>query len=389
MPERYREAVVLCYLEGHTCEDAARILGWPVGTVKSRLSRARERLRARLSRPSLPSAYLPDEPQAIPPLPPRLSQATVGLAVRFGAGTPAPASAAGAVALAEGVLKMMTLAKWKYAATALLAAASWPVIASALAPPGALPDPPKLPVEAARPGPQDPPKALDPLAQTTPLSLAARAGNGTARLYSLDDKKDRILKDGTPKAVGQYGPWKEVDVPLRWVIVTGVVDNRAVREALAWKVDLADTYPDYKRVEIERQVRRPGGDWSDWGGIDRNKDYDVLDNLPEISQERMPEEVRPPALIDPLPVLTKGTWSGVDPEPILRLPKPEPDQIIGQRRLYQSPLLAIRVFNFAVEPGMTYRYRLRVLLKNPDVAQDGKKELFGPWSEPTKDVTVP
>jgi len=45
-----RAALVLCYLEGHTCEAAARRLGRPVGTVKSRLARGRERLRGRLIR---------------------------------------------------------------------------------------------------------------------------------------------------------------------------------------------------------------------------------------------------------------------------------------------------------------------------------------------------
>ena len=33
--------VVLCYLEGQTCEAAARQLGWPVGTVKSRMARGK------------------------------------------------------------------------------------------------------------------------------------------------------------------------------------------------------------------------------------------------------------------------------------------------------------------------------------------------------------
>ena len=45
-----RMAVVLCYLEGLTHEEAADRLGWPVGTVKGRLARARERLRGRLAR---------------------------------------------------------------------------------------------------------------------------------------------------------------------------------------------------------------------------------------------------------------------------------------------------------------------------------------------------
>jgi RNA polymerase sigma factor (sigma-70 family) len=44
LPNRYRAAVVACYLEGQTCEAAARQLSLPVGTIKSRLSRARARL---------------------------------------------------------------------------------------------------------------------------------------------------------------------------------------------------------------------------------------------------------------------------------------------------------------------------------------------------------
>ena len=57
LPDRYRMAVVLCYLEGLTQEQAARRLRCPVGTVESRLHRARERLRSRLSRRGLaPSA---------------------------------------------------------------------------------------------------------------------------------------------------------------------------------------------------------------------------------------------------------------------------------------------------------------------------------------------
>ncbi len=53
LPERYRAAVVLCGLEGQTHEEAARQLGWPVGTVKVRLMRGRARLRDRLIRRGL------------------------------------------------------------------------------------------------------------------------------------------------------------------------------------------------------------------------------------------------------------------------------------------------------------------------------------------------
>ncbi len=53
LPEAFRKAVVLCDLEGLTHEEAARRLGWPVGTVKSRQARGRERLRGRLIRRGL------------------------------------------------------------------------------------------------------------------------------------------------------------------------------------------------------------------------------------------------------------------------------------------------------------------------------------------------
>ena len=48
LPARLREAVILCYLDGRTTEEAAEILGIPRGTVLSRLSTARHRLSSRL-----------------------------------------------------------------------------------------------------------------------------------------------------------------------------------------------------------------------------------------------------------------------------------------------------------------------------------------------------
>jgi RNA polymerase sigma factor (sigma-70 family) len=56
LPEKYREAVVLCDLEGQTYEQASWQLRCPIGTIKSRLVRGRTRLRDRLLRRGLAPA---------------------------------------------------------------------------------------------------------------------------------------------------------------------------------------------------------------------------------------------------------------------------------------------------------------------------------------------
>lgn len=48
LPLGYREAVVLCDLEERSYEDAARLVGCPVGTIRSRLFRARRLLAMKL-----------------------------------------------------------------------------------------------------------------------------------------------------------------------------------------------------------------------------------------------------------------------------------------------------------------------------------------------------
>jgi tetratricopeptide (TPR) repeat protein len=116
LPERYRAVVVLCYLEGLTYEEAAGRLGWPVGTVKSRLARGRERLRGRLIRRGLaPSAgflgvaLAPEAAWAV--LPPLLVRSTAQTAVFFAAGQAASRGAvpASVAALTRGILISMFL----------------------------------------------------------------------------------------------------------------------------------------------------------------------------------------------------------------------------------------------------------------------------------------
>jgi RNA polymerase sigma factor (sigma-70 family) len=113
LPEKYRLPVVLCYLEGLTNEQAADRLGCPRGTILSRLSRAREQLRRRLSRRGveLPAVF----PVALPAVPPGLVESVLrGAVLRDGA---FPTSV---ITLAEGVLLGMWMHKLRLAALVLL-----------------------------------------------------------------------------------------------------------------------------------------------------------------------------------------------------------------------------------------------------------------------------
>jgi RNA polymerase sigma factor (sigma-70 family) len=58
LPSRLRDPIVLCYFEGLTVEDAARSMQCPLGTIKSRLRKGRELLRARLNRRGLSASAL-------------------------------------------------------------------------------------------------------------------------------------------------------------------------------------------------------------------------------------------------------------------------------------------------------------------------------------------
>jgi RNA polymerase sigma factor (sigma-70 family) len=124
LPERYRVPLILCYLEGKTRDEAAAELRWSVGTVKGRLERGRERLRALLVRRNvvLSAALFSGAIAAssgTAALPAVLAVATTRAALATG---PMAAShiPAGIAALVEGAIHAMFVKKVKVVAAVLL-----------------------------------------------------------------------------------------------------------------------------------------------------------------------------------------------------------------------------------------------------------------------------
>jgi RNA polymerase sigma factor (sigma-70 family) len=124
LPELLRAPLVLCYLEGLTHEEAANQLRWPVGTVHSRLNRAREQLRRRLTR----RGFTTDDvaltaTAAMQPVPSVLLDATIRMSLSFTArqATATALASATATALSNGVLQTMMMTKLKIVGAATLA----------------------------------------------------------------------------------------------------------------------------------------------------------------------------------------------------------------------------------------------------------------------------
>jgi hypothetical protein len=127
LPERYRQAVILRYLQNHSEKDAARLVGCPLGTLSRRASEGMAMLRKRLGKLGVATSgvalvgLLTSEASAAVPetlLPSIL--ATVKTAVA----TTATATGASSTAamLAKGAMKAMFIAQVKTAALVTAAA---------------------------------------------------------------------------------------------------------------------------------------------------------------------------------------------------------------------------------------------------------------------------
>ncbi len=126
LPEKYWAPIVLCYLEGLTHEGAADRLGWPVGAVRGRLSRARDLLRTRLTRRGVTATAaltaiesLTQPAQAA--VPAALREATIQSVVEVATGRAIAAVVSAHVAAwVEGTSRVVAVSSLKTAAGLLL-----------------------------------------------------------------------------------------------------------------------------------------------------------------------------------------------------------------------------------------------------------------------------
>jgi RNA polymerase sigma factor (sigma-70 family) len=127
LPDKYRGVIILCDLEGKTRKEVAEQLGWPEGTVASRLARARNMLAKRLTQRGVAlscaalAAVLAQQAAAAG-VPYVVVDSTIRVACLLAAGK---AAATGAIsvkvaALTEGVMKAMLFSKLKTAIAIVL-----------------------------------------------------------------------------------------------------------------------------------------------------------------------------------------------------------------------------------------------------------------------------
>jgi RNA polymerase sigma factor (sigma-70 family) len=198
LPEKYRAAVVLCYWEGQTHEQAGQQLGCAKSTIKDRLEKAREMLRTRLARRglALPAAWfaasLSEGTSVAVSL--ELAQTTVRGAMLFSLGQLSEGVlSVNAVACAKSAVQAMLLSKLKYGLAFVLMLGVLGGAGLAVLQEGSAPGTPAEQPKAA--ALKNEPEAL---ATEEPLPAGAVARLGTLRFRHGDPiRRIAIGTDGT------------------------------------------------------------------------------------------------------------------------------------------------------------------------------------------------
>jgi RNA polymerase sigma factor (sigma-70 family) len=418
LPEPFRVVVILCDLEGLGYQEAAQRLELPLGTVQSRLARARRRLRKSLASRGIHPA------DANGTRDPRgrsesgwmrtggLPAALAGRVGRLGAliaSDPARMRATLAPSVQElignslGSLRLDRLRRLLVVTTGGVLVVVGVIAGGALlyADGGSGQDGPQA---AGPPGRRAVPRqeVAKAVGIPAPRRLKVVSGRGKTEVYAIDAGRRIPAPAGDPK-----GPFQTEEREIRWTAIVGTFDHHELRKALTTpdQPPLPSAEQLYMRVDLERQTRRGDGDWSDWEDVDMRANLDILDRVRAVEAERVALSFRVESLVDPLPWLTDGRWIGVDvdeflpPErkgrverPLAREERPIPPHVVIPRvPRERPPALMIRALDLSAGLGQSCRYRARVVLRNPEfpAKRQGPRSLFGPWSDATDPVTIP
>lgn len=407
LPAPFRDAVVLCCLQGYSCAEAAARLGCAEGTIKSRIARAKKRLHRLLTARGLAPAAIVLQAFFCPPrasgvLTRTQVERTARAAVHaLGARQVARAGvSATAAALAEttiassrfyGAIRALLLAAGLGAALFVAALAARELGQDEQTPPRGVAQAPGI----------DRARLIGALLDAL-QGVSAHAGRGSFLVYALDISGHRRLVRAQPNRDGNFDYVEEFQ-DLRWAVVTGIVPQEAIRDRLAraFAVDRSLAYPEYLRVDLERQARPPRGEWSNWHPVDRAVTLRVLNNIPEAAGERTSPTVRNDALVDILPFSrTPDCWKDADHPAFPAVPAQAAQAPLAAQQAplaaqSDAPELMLRILDFSVDPGWRYRYRARIVVADR-LAERGRraevrppaKAVAGPWSEPTGEVLI-
>jgi RNA polymerase sigma factor (sigma-70 family) len=263
LPDKYRVPLVLCDLEGMTAKEAARHLGWPEGTVTTRLGRGRRMLAKRLTGHGITFsagalAALLAQNAAFAGVPAPLFAATMKIAACSSLISIPVAT------LTEGVLKAMFLHKLKTVTTALVLACAL-LVGGLITLNVALGQTPSSPQQTARADPEIPVADQQPDKQADESNEMKRTfaveqmkknldavSNFTCRytIYhcSAPTVEDALLDRNVKRIASWHGMWIVRKPAERFLVVTSKgseVLDQPINRSLG-PIDLAGFFEDQK-----------------------------------------------------------------------------------------------------------------------------------------------